>query len=351
MGKIARQRSSREASQASTKQPPATADRRLAWRPHGWRLLALWGLILAAYSNSFQSGLVFDNSSILGRDPRIREATSQNLSAILTGGYRYTNPNDGLYRPLTTFTYLVNYAVLGDGTRPAGYHWVNLALHAINVALVYCLGIVILGETAPALALAAIWGLHPLLTESVTNVVGRADLLAAFGILAGLLCHLRGASAVGRQKLAWLAGLAAAQAIGLFSKESAVVLPALMLLSDLAWFDRAPWRARAAGYGVLALPLAAFFYLRGQIHPHLLVGFAENPLVQAGFWTARLTAVKVIGKLVWLFFWPARLSADYSYNAVPRIRLALELGRCQGAGGAGGLAGRRNSGGAARHPP
>ena len=39
--------------------------------------------------------------------------------------------------------------------------------------------------------------------------------------------------------------------------------------------------------------------------------------MSAGFWTARLTAIKVIGKYLWLFVWPARLSADYSYNAVP----------------------------------
>jgi tetratricopeptide (TPR) repeat protein len=39
--------------------------------------------------------------------------------------------------------------------------------------------------------------------------------------------------------------------------------------------------------------------------------------VSAGFWTTRLTAVKVIGKYLWLFVWPARLSADYTYNSIP----------------------------------
>jgi tetratricopeptide (TPR) repeat protein len=48
----------------------------------------------------------------------------------------------------------------------------------------------------------------------------------------------------------------------------------------------------------------------------MLIEFTENPLVSAGFWTARLTAVKVVGMLLWLFLWPAHLSADYSYNAV-----------------------------------
>jgi len=175
------------------------------WRRHGWRLLALGGLVLVAYSNSFQAALVFDNASAIGKIPESGRPTPQNIESILKGRYWYgsgaraaTTP---WYRPLTTFSYLVNYAVLGNGPRPAGYHWVNLALHEVNVALVYVLGILVLGEIAPALALAAIWGLHPLLTEAVTNIVGRADLLAAFGVLAGLLLprerRLRGGASQG----------------------------------------------------------------------------------------------------------------------------------------------------------
>jgi protein O-mannosyl-transferase len=317
MGKLGKERRSRETLRATAKHRVAAVGERRAWRRHAGRLLVIWGLLSIAYSNSFQGGLVFDNSSVIGQDPRIRQAAHENITSILAGGYRYDRPTTGLYRPLTTFSYLLNYAVFGNGSRPPGYHWANLLLHAVNAALVYVLGIVILGETAPAWALAAIWGLHPLLTESVTNIVGRADLLAALGVLAGLLCHVKAAAAAGRPRPAWLAGIAAAQAIGLFSKESAVVLPGLMLAYDLAWLDRATWRRRAPSYGALALPLAAFFYLRAQAHPHMLIPFADNPLVTAGFWTARLTAVGVIGKFLWLFLWPARLSADYSYNAAP----------------------------------
>jgi tetratricopeptide (TPR) repeat protein len=40
-------------------------------------------------------------------------------------------------------------------------------------------------------------------------------------------------------------------------------------------------------------------------------------LAGAGFWTARLTAVKVVGKYLWLLLWPSRLSCDYSYNQIP----------------------------------
>jgi tetratricopeptide (TPR) repeat protein len=290
------------------------------WRRHGWRLLALGGLVLVAYSNSFQTALVFDNASAIGEDPRIRGATPENIESILKGRYWYGNgaraASSGWYRPFTTFSYLVNYAVLGNGPRPAGYHWVNLALHEVNVALVYALGVLVLGEIAPAWALAAIWGLHPLLTEAVTNIVGRADLLAAFGVLAGLLCHVKGASAAGRRRVAWLASLAGAQAIGLFSKENAAVLPGIMLLYDLTWPERATWRRRVAAYAATALPFVAYLYLRSGLHTHMVIEYTENPLVSAGFWTTRLTAVKVLGKYLWLFVWPARLSADYTYNSI-----------------------------------
>ena len=51
------------------------------------------------------------------------------------------------YRPLTTLSYLLNYAVLGNCPHPAGYHWVNFALHAVNIALVYLLGLLLFQET------------------------------------------------------------------------------------------------------------------------------------------------------------------------------------------------------------
>jgi tetratricopeptide (TPR) repeat protein len=289
----------------------------LAWSQHGRHLLLLWTLVLAAYSNSFQAALLFDNSPALLQDPRIRAVTVQNIGSILSEGYWHDNPASGLYRPLTTLSYLLNYAAFDSGSDPAGYHGFNFVLHGVNVSLVYALGTLILAEPSLALALAAVWGLHPVLTESVTNIVGRADVLAAFGVLAGLLCYTRWASATGRRKLWWLAAMVASQAIGLFSKESAAVLPGILLLYDLTWPARATWRARVPAYAALALPFAAFFYLRSRLHTHLVMVFLDSPAIHAGFWTARLTAIKVIGNYLCLYLWPARLSADYSYNAVP----------------------------------
>ena len=168
------------------------------WWPHIWKIALLWALVLAAYSNSFDSGFVFDNESAILDDSRVHEASIHNAHRILTEGYWVNQPATDLYRPVTTFSYLLNYAILGNGTTPAGYHWTNLALHLANVSLVYALGILIFGGPFQGLALAAFWGLHPLLTEAVTNIVGRADSLAAFGILTGVLCHVQASAASGQ---------------------------------------------------------------------------------------------------------------------------------------------------------
>jgi hypothetical protein len=177
------------------------------WWPHVWKMALLWSLVFAAYSNSFNAGFVYDNESAILEDARVHEANLSNAHRILTEGYWVNQPTADLYRPVTTLSYLLNYAILGNGTNPAGYHWVNLVLHAANVSLVYALGISIFGDPALGLALAAIWGLHPLLTESVTNIVGRADLLAAWGILMGLLCHIRATAADEWRKAGWLIAL------------------------------------------------------------------------------------------------------------------------------------------------
>jgi tetratricopeptide (TPR) repeat protein len=291
------------------------------WRRHALAALALCGIVLAVYSNSFGAGLVFDNRTLIGQDPRIRAATAENLHLIWTQDYWGAISVTGLWRPLTTLSYLFNSAILGNGVQPAGYHWVNFFLRCCNLMLVYWLGLLVLREYAPAIALAAIWALHPVLTESVTNIVGRADLLAAFGVLAGLLCHVQAASVPGRRKAAWLCGLSLAAAIGLFSKESAVVLLAIMLPYDVA-FPKASWRERAPGYAALGVVVLAYFYFRHRALaplPALHFPFTDNPLVGAGFITGRITAVKVLGKYLWLLVWPLNLSCDYSYNQIPLV--------------------------------
>ena len=309
----------REAASSPAQTTAAAPESPPAWRRHAILLMALTLVALIAYSNSFSAGFVFDNS-VLIKDSRLKAVTQENLDLIWNQEYWYNWSISGLYRPLSTISYLFNYAILGNGEHPAGYHWINFLLHAVNLCLVYALGLLLVGDIGPAFAMAAVWALHPLLTESVTNIVGRADLLSAFGVLAGLLCYVKATQGSVRGSLPWLGGIAAVTAVGAFSKESAVVVIAVMLLYDFSFRRDLSWSRRLPGYAAAALPLLVYLYIRGDVLgklPATHFTFGDNPLLGGDFWTSRLTAVKVIGKYFRLLVWPHRLSADYSYNQIP----------------------------------
>ena len=278
-------------------------------------------MALLAYSNSFRAGLVYDNHLIVTQDPRVRQASAENVGLIFSKDYWYKNSVSSLYRPVATLSYLVNYAVLGNGDSPGGYHAVNLAIHAINIALVYALGWLLMAEFWPAFAMAALWAVHPVLTESVTNVVGRADLLAAFGVLAAVLCYARSVIDC-RRTIFWPLAVLLASAIAIFSKESGISVIAAVFLYDIAWCRSAPLRTRVAGYFAAGVPIAIFLFVRAQVLasvPVAPLAVTDNPLGSVGFFLSRLTAVKVLGKYLWLLIWPARLSCDYSYNQIPLV--------------------------------
>jgi protein O-mannosyl-transferase len=331
-------------------------------------LVTLAGIALLAYSNSFSAGFPLDNKALILQDTRVHAVTSENIDRILNHSYWWPIGESGLYRPITTLSYLLNYAVLGNADRPLGYHVVNLLLHIANVLLVYGIAMRLLVtdrartsvasehtltaksakttgrgwfsfiEDAPlgtAAAAAAVWAVHPLSTEAVTNIVGRADLLAALSVLGGLLLYIRTTDTMGALRVWLLAALGATTAIGVFSKESAVVVVLLAAAYQLCFWSTdashlrpLPARARdlfgARGFGralmAMTPALLLVWYQRTAVlgsAPTAEFPFVDNPIVGAGFWSGRWTAIVVMARYLRLVVWPVHLSADYSYAQIP----------------------------------
>jgi protein O-mannosyl-transferase len=305
--------------EASTTNKPARDFESLL--PHAAVALGLFTLVFLAWSNSFGGAFVLDSKFLMLQDPRVHQWNATNVNLILNRPYWWSPVNSGLYRPFTTLTYLFNYAILGNGEHPAGYHWVNLLLHSFNAFLVYLLALRLLRRRWPAVFIAAVWAVHPVLTESVTNIVGRADLLACLAILSGLLMYLKSTESAGLRKAAWLLGLMAVTTLGVFSKESGVVILGLIVLYEITWWkERRQVRGLAYGCVATGVPILAMLYRRSLVMAAagpMVVLFTDNPLTNASFVQSRLTAVSVIAKCLWLLVWPVKLSSDYSYNQIP----------------------------------
>ena len=309
--------------------PVPRTDTRDSRLPHFAAVLALPLLMLLAFSNSFSAGFTLDNRMLILGDTRIQTASAANIALIIRHTYWWPNGESGLYRPLTTLSYLLNYAILGNADHPAGYHWINFFLHAGNVFLVFALVLRLMTGRVRNLRIAffvaILWAIHPVLTESVTNIVGRADLLAGFAVLSGFLLYLKSSETTGWRRGLWLTGLAVTTAVGVFSKESAVVLPAIIVLYELACGKH--WRRMLPACLATLVPIGVMLWQRAAVLSSSLPAeypFLDNPIAGAGFWIGRLTAVKVLARYLWLALWPVKLSADYSYNQITLVRGSLE---------------------------
>jgi tetratricopeptide (TPR) repeat protein len=301
--------------------PPPPVPRVLpSWVKHLVFGIAIGAVTLLAYSNSFHTGFVLDNRYLILRDPRIHAATSDNVRLILDRTYWWPTSETGLYRPVSTFSYLFNYAILGNAEKPEGYHVINFLLHYLNVLLVYALALRILKKFWPAVFIAALWAVHPVLTESVTNIIGRSDLLSAAAVLSGLLMYLRSTDFTDWRRYTWLAGLMAVTAVGAFSKESSVTILGVIVLYETSfWKERKQLRGLEGGCVAVAIPIAVMLYERAKVlaasaPPQF--SFVDNPMRGAHFLASRLTAVVVMAKYLWILLWPASLSADYSYSQI-----------------------------------
>lgn len=281
--------------------------------------LGLCLLTLAVYANTFGLGFALDAVAVAQGDPRVHAVSAQNLALIFQNDYWWPSSVDTLYRPLTTLSFLFNYAVLGNAGNAAGYHVVNVLLHMANVLLVFVLVLRLVGDRMPAFFAAALWAVHPVVTESVANIAGRADLLATTAVLGGLLLYDR--VLTGERWQRSVAALFGVAVCGVFSKESAAVLLGLMLLWDLVC--GAGWRGggvrRLAAYGAAVGALAIMLAARAAVFaaaPVPEMPFVDNPLRGAGFWVARWTAIKIVGMDLLLLIWPVRLSSERGFAEI-----------------------------------
>jgi protein O-mannosyl-transferase len=213
---------------------------------------------------------------------------------------------DGFWRPVVLMVHAANFAV--GGTHPFTYHLFNLLAHAGVVLIFYRLLLELLGRPRAAFAAALLYAVHPLHTEAVSAAYSRLEILAAGFLFAAWLLHLRNRP--------WGAALCFFLALG--SKESAICFLAIVILAD--WrMDRRVSHIIYAGYGAVA---AIYVALRWKAVGLLGIGWIpmiQNPLVSLSAPLRMANALRLAWLMLWLHVYPARLSVDYSYNAVPVI--------------------------------
>ncbi|TRY63668.1 hypothetical protein TCAL_08698 [Tigriopus californicus] len=157
----------------------------------------LFLLCLSVYWNSLDGSFVFDDVTAIRDNRDLRPHVPwQNLFANdFWGTPMYKEHSHKSYRPLTVLTFRWNYAL--HGLNPMGYHLVNVILHGIVTLVFFNVARVLVLSSTVSLTAATLFALHPIHTEAVSGIVGRAELLSSFWYLMAFLSYTK---AAGRSK-------------------------------------------------------------------------------------------------------------------------------------------------------
>lgn len=209
-------------------------------------------LCALAHANALAGPFLWDDRPLILGEPAVQQPEplwTYFLHPFWRPQADVTAPR-GLYRPLVTLSYVLDRQLHGEN--PAGFHLTNLALHLLACVLLFLLALRTGASPAAAALVTALWGLFPRLTESVTWISGRTDVLAACFSLGALLCWPPGAGPGHRYAGALLL------LGGLLSKEVAAATALALAAGELA--------AGQAGRG------ASCWALVRRLVPLLLVG-------------------------------------------------------------------------------
>ncbi|MCE9613331.1 MAG: tetratricopeptide repeat protein [Lentisphaerae bacterium] len=270
-----------------------------------------------AYANSFRVPFMRDDIAAIEQNPSIVRLWP--LTAVLNAPGQ---GNTTYARPILNLSFALNRAAFGHS--PASYHAVNLAIHILNALLLFGLAGRLLRrlsvDTAIApFAIALLWMLHPLQTESITYMVQRAEALATLFYLLTLYALGRASEPVlpstapwRRPRRLWSCLAVCSCALGMATKEILVTAPFVALAFDRIFWSHS-WRDLWRQRGPLHLALFATLGIQGALlatygrigHDAALTAGRATP------WQYLLTQTGVIAHYLRLAFWPRALVFDY----------------------------------------
>jgi hypothetical protein len=280
-------------------------------------------LALLSYANTLGHGFVYDDKPYIRENLALRQAGLEVLAPSWWRKVPFNEALGGFYRPLTFLTLKWNGSGFENAGEPppAPYHATNWLLHAVASVLAWLLARRVTGSDPAALVAGALFAVHPIHTEAVAWASGRAELLwAVFGL--GSLATFAGLPVTRQDRRTRVVGVALAlQALALVSKENAVsialTLPLMIALTPALRAHRGVWRAALPFALLAAVHVATVLWIRDGAPDDRVPIPLDNPIVGASPADRGATAFAALTREAELLLWPARLSCDWSYAAIP----------------------------------
>lgn len=241
--------------------------------------------VCIAYSPALRNGLVSDDTSLVSDRALVYESPGS-LKDLVTNSYWWATGDVSakyhLYRPWVSATWWLDYQI--GGASPWIYHVTNVILH-IGVSILICFALMPYAGFGVAYLAALLTAVGPVAVSSVAWASGRTDLWAAFFILMFILFFYR---AHRRRSLWWMVAASVSFFLGLASKETAVIAPAIAWGLERHFTSGQTIREKSIRgyslYAILGIPLLAYLAIRHTVLGELMTSGAAGkgfPLLQA----------------------------------------------------------------------
>lgn len=250
---------------------------------HYLSALLIVSLICFVYANSLSGKFIWDDQALVRDNSSIKSWS--NLGHIITG---YCGQDAGVvsnfYRPLTNISYLIDYSLWQ--LNPAGYHISNILLHSAVAISLYWLVNLLFSDLLLGLLTALLFAIHPVHTEAVSYIAGRADSLAGLFVLLSFVFYFK---SLHIKNLPYYFTTILFYILSLLSRENAVIFPGLLLAYHYIFSIKINLK-RFAPFVVIGLTylILRIIFLPGVMHNGTL--FTRLP----GFFAAFLSYIRIL---------------------------------------------------------
>ncbi len=287
-------------------------------------------VIVSSFANGVNGPFMFDDSRAIVHNPTIHHAS---LWQILT----VYDERPTSARPLSNLSFAIDRKLFGLNPKP--YHWENIIIQVIIAGLLFVLMRAILKICLPtvhlntmrrdwlAAGMSLLWAIHPVQTECVLYITQRSEQFAMLSMVLGFYSLVKC-----QYHRRWLTVGFLCCFLGMFTKQTVLVLPLMLLLFDRAFIAgsfKACWSQRRLFY------IACFAVCIS--YASLLMAVPSNPLsVGTHLGVSRmdylLTQSQVITWYLRNLFWPTGICLYYNWpivtdtaDAMPTFMLIASL--------------------------
>lgn len=280
---------------------------------------AIAGMCVATYHGTLKTrDFMQDDQWIVADNPLLRGGWNTLLRLVGTGYWEAVRGDAATvqeYRPLLMLSFFLHR--ITTGLRAPPMHAANILLHAVVCILLFFI-LRRRMDTAAAAAAAMIFAVLPVHTEAVSSLTGRSELLSAVLILGSWMLLEADPGGAARSGTGKLWGGASLFLAALLTKEHAILLPALLAMSDWAFHSRHPLsRDRRKVHMLLLACAVGYLALR-----FLLLSRAIHAGESYFKGTTGIVTLLTASKFAVLhYLWPSLsgsgLCADYSRPLIP----------------------------------